>query len=238
MKIKKNLEGDILVLSLAGDFDTTETESFTAEISEAIDADVVRVLVDMEEVEFVNSTALGTLLRAQKHLSQYGGGMATSAASQSVRKVFEVLQLDRRIPMFADRTQGLSHLQELNPESVDAGGQEVQFLLPGAEETFGTKARRGRLEELSEDGLGLTFDNLDALDAEATFPEGAEVRLRFLLPLYHPTHVFKVEGRVDGFEMLGRETIKLRVQFTEIAEHEREAVKQYVKDIRFLKDEG
>ena len=49
--------------------------------------------------------------------------------------------------------------------------------------------------------------------------------------------MFKVEGRVDGFEVLGRETIALRVHFTDLAEHEREAVKQYVKDLRYLKDE-
>ncbi|MHC4859947.1 MAG: STAS domain-containing protein, partial [Planctomycetota bacterium] len=221
-----------------GDFDTTETETFTAEITEAIEADVVRVLLDFEGIGFVNSTALGALLRAQKHLAQYGGGMAASGPNPAVRRVFEVLQLDRRIPLFPDRGPAITHLESMNPESVSTGGEEVEFFRPDAADTFGSKARRGRLEEMHEDGLTLTFDNLEGLDPEATFPQGAPVQLRFRLPLYHPSHVFKPEAEVAGIEVLGRETISLRVTFTTLAEHEREAVEQYVKDLRYLKDEA
>ena len=47
-----------------------------------------------------------------------------------------------------------------------------------------------------------------------------------------------VEGAITGHERLGRETVVLRTEFTEIADAEREAVKQYVKDLRFLNGES
>jgi anti-sigma B factor antagonist len=237
MEIERSLEEEILVLQLAGDFDITETETFSAEITEAIEADNVRVLVDFGQVDFMNSTALGTLLRSQKRLAQYGGGMAAARPNPFVEKTFKMLQLDRRIPIFADPDEAMAHLKGVNPESVSGTGEEVIFHLPGSEDTFGPRARRGKLEVIQEEELTLTFDNFDALDPETTFAAGTRADLQFKLPLYHPTHVFKVGGEIRGFEVLGPETVSLRVGFTSISDAEQEAIVQYVKDLRFLKDE-
>ena len=238
MDIEKRLEGDILVISLSGDFDTTEAENFGAEIAAAIEDGSMRVLLHLAGLEFVNSTGLGSLLRAQRQMAQYGGGMAVCEATESVKKTFRILELDRRLPLFPDEAAAIAHLCGISPEQVSGTGEEVEFFVPDAEDSFGARPRRGRLCEMFEEGLSLLFDNLDGIDPDATFTAGVPVSLRFLLPLYHPTHVFQVEGRILEHEDHGRETIKLRVEFTSLSEVEQSAVSQYVKDLRYLREEG
>jgi anti-anti-sigma factor len=238
MEISHNVEDDILVLSLAGDFDTTEVDYFAAEIATAIDAGHFRLVLDMLDLGFVNSTALGALIRAQKQIAQYGGAIAACRAPVTVEKTFKLLELQRRIPLHATLEESKKWLAEQGPESVSGTGEAVEFLVLGAESSFGTRARRGRIEEIREDGISIAFENLDNLEIEAAFAAGAIVKLSFLIPLYHPTHVFDVEGAITGHELLGRETVIIRTDFTEISDAELEAVKQYVKDLRFLNDES
>lgn len=235
MDIRKEETDGIVTLALVGDFDTTDTDWFSAEIAEAIDEGHFRVLLDLGGLEFINSTALGTLLRSQKRLAQYGGGLAATGASSDVEKTFRILQLDRKIPLFPSEEEAFDHLKSLSPEGVSASGEEVEFRLSVSEAVLGPRARRARLESLHEDGLVLAFENLESLDPEAAFPAGAEMELRFRLPLYHQSHVFRADGRLDRFEPLGRETILLHVSFRDLSETDREAVRQYVKDLRFLK---
>jgi hypothetical protein len=61
--------------------------------------------------------------------------------------------------------------------------------------------------------------------------------MEFRLPLYHQSHVFKPEGEIQTTEQLGRETVRLTVLFTNMTDRELNAVAQYVKDLKFLKDE-
>ena len=235
MEIEKRQEGSILVLGLVGDFDTTETEGFRAEIATSVDSGFFRVLLDLLKLEFVNSTALGCLLWAQKLLAQYGGGMAGARAGPVVAKTFRLLELDRRIPLFPGVEEAMAHLATLEPKAVRGGGEEVELLVEGAP-AFGRHPRRGRIEEVREDGLSVSFENLSGLDLDAAFPTSAVVRVSFQLPLYHPTHVFEAKTRLDHREATGRETLLLGLSFTEIGEAEQAAVSQYVKDLRALRD--
>jgi len=237
MDIRHSIEDDILVLSLSGDFDTTEVEYFTAEIATAVDAGHFRLALEMSGLDFVNSTALGALIRAQRQLAQYGGAVAACAAPAAVEKTFRLLELQRRIPLHVTLDESKAWLAEQGPESVSGTGEAVEFLVLGAEESFGSRARRGRIEEIREEGISIAFENIENLDIEAAFAAGAILKLSFLIPLYHPTHVFNVEGAITGHEQLGRETVIIRTDFTEISDAELEAVKQYVKDLRFLNDE-
>jgi len=238
MDIRHNVEDDILVLSLSGDFDTTEVEYFTAEISSAVDAGQFHVVLDLADLGFVNSTALGALIRAQKQLAQYGGFIAACGAPPAVEKTFRLLELQRRIPLHATLEDAKAWLEEQGPESVTGGGEAVDFLVMGAEEAFGTRPRRGSIEEIHEDGISVAFENLENVEIDVACPAGANMKLSFRIPLYHPTHVFKVEAAITGHEQIGRETVILRTEFTEITDAERAAVVQYVKDLRFLNEEN
>jgi anti-sigma B factor antagonist len=237
MEIRKDFDGDILVLSLVGDFDTTEVENFSAEITGAVEAGFVRILLELSGLKFVNSTALGALLTAQKRMSQYGGGIAASGAQPAVEKTLKVLGLDQKISLHELMDAAKAHLNNLSTESVSTTGEEVEFFRPDAEVSFGLRPRRGRLEKMHDEGLTFDFENLDGLDVVSVFSPGAPLKLRFLLPLYHPTHVFNAGAEVGTHEMLGPQTVRIHVRFTDLSDPEREAIKQYVKDLWQLRSQ-
>ena len=238
MEIRKDLDGDVLILALSGDFDTTEVENFAAEITGSVEAGFFRVLLDLEGLRFINSTALGALLTAQKRMAQYGGGVAAANAQPAVEKTLKILGLDQKISLHSQTEGAKSHLNNLSTESVSTTGEEVAFFRPDAEEVFGPRPRRGRLVKMHDEGLTFDFENLDGLVVADVFPSGAPLELKFLLPLYHPTHEFKAGGSVGTHEILGPETIRVHVKITDLSEPEREAIKQYVKDLRLLGGQG
>ena len=129
----------------------------------------------------------------------------------------------------------MAYLKSLEELDIEYAGE---FLVMGAEESFGTRPRRGSIEEIHEDGISVAFENLENVEIDVACPTGANVKLSFRIPLYHPTHVFKVEAAITGHEQIGRETVILRTEFTEITDAERAAVVQYVKDLRFLNEEN
>jgi len=238
MEIRKDLDGDILILSLSGDFDTTEVENFAAEISGAAEAGFFRLLLELSELRFINSTALGALLTAQKRMAQYGGGVAAAEAQPAVDKTLRILGLDQKISLHEHLEGAKSHLNNLSTESVSTTGEEVEFFRPDASDTFGPRPRRGKLVKMHDEGLTFDFENLDGLVIPEVFPSGAPLQLRFLLPLYHPTHEFKAGGEVGTHELLGPQTIRVHVRITDLSDPEREAIKQYVKDLRHLGGQG
>ena len=237
MEIEQTVDGKYLVLTLTGDFDTTEVDGFAAQIATAIDGGILLVALDLTNLTFINSTALGGLLRAQKQLAQYGGGLTAVGANPRVAKTFRILELDRRIPLFTSVEDAKGHLDQLSPEGVSGGGEEVEFLLPAAKETFGDRPRRGRIAEIEEDGLTFRFENLDRLSTDEAFAIASPIELKFQVPLYHPSHVFDVGGEIRAVEVVGLESVVVHVQFTRISEPEQQAIRQYVKDLRFLGDE-
>jgi len=77
------------VLRLSGDFESYAVGDFLAAVAEAREKDVSLVVLNLRKVKFINSTAIGAVLRARKELKAAGGGLAAARSSAFVREVFE-----------------------------------------------------------------------------------------------------------------------------------------------------
>jgi anti-sigma B factor antagonist len=86
--------GDALVLSLAGELDLYSAPALREALRDVVERSPKRLVVDLAEVTFVDSTILGALVEAR---SQLGGGdaFALAAPGFDVRRVLEVSGLDR-----------------------------------------------------------------------------------------------------------------------------------------------
>jgi anti-sigma B factor antagonist len=86
-----------VVVQLAGELDLYNAEEVRRALAEAIASGPRRIVVDMTEVEFVDSTALGVLVEAR---SQLGHDAFRLAAPQlGTRRTLEVSGLDRHLPV-------------------------------------------------------------------------------------------------------------------------------------------
>src|SRR5210317_1421282 len=118
MEILSAFDDGIHVLHLVGNFDTTDVDTFHAHIEGAVDNQQFKVLVDTSQMRFINSTALGSLIRAQKRMQQYGGDLAVAELPSFASGVFKTLGLDRKIRCFKDQTEAKAYLHSVGAEGV------------------------------------------------------------------------------------------------------------------------
>jgi len=69
-----------------------------------------RVLVDLTRVSFMDSTALGAIVRSVRELGEDGAEVRVVLPSGSARRIFEITTLDRVLPVAPSRAEGLAAL--------------------------------------------------------------------------------------------------------------------------------
>jgi anti-sigma B factor antagonist len=74
---------------------------------ELIDGGKNRIVVDLTEATFIDSTTLGVLVGGVKRLRPSGGGLALVCTDQNITKIFEITGLDRVFPIHETRDEAL-----------------------------------------------------------------------------------------------------------------------------------
>lgn len=100
MRISLEPRDRYTILHLRGDFDTFYCPLLQKEIESLLEAGVLHVVLNLRMVKFINSTALGAVLRAHKQLAERGGRLAVSRPSPFVRDVLSKVGLERLVPLF------------------------------------------------------------------------------------------------------------------------------------------
>ena len=97
------------VVTASGELDAFVADDLTNVFREA--AASGRVLVDLTAVSFMDSTALGLLVRAFREADARGGVMRVVLPEGTARRIFEITTLDRVLPVAGSRETGLSELE-------------------------------------------------------------------------------------------------------------------------------
>lgn len=92
MRITKKLDGDILEFAIEGRLDTMTAPELEAEIKAGL-GDVKSVIFNMENLEYISSAGLRTLLMAKRELHNKGTVKVINA-NEIVKEVFEVTGFD------------------------------------------------------------------------------------------------------------------------------------------------
>jgi anti-sigma B factor antagonist len=85
------------VVQLGGELDLYNADQVRAGLADAIAGDPGRVVVDMSQVEFVDSTALGVLIEARSKLGK--DRLALASPQIETRRALEVSGLARHLPV-------------------------------------------------------------------------------------------------------------------------------------------
>lgn len=263
------------VLHLRGEFDTYYVPLLQDEIEALRRAGVTNVVLNLRLVKFINSTALGAILKASKALTAAGGRLVISRPSAFCRDILEKVGLDRVVPVFGSDEEAVASLRERTPPapkpsakgaSERAAGDgapfaedpssvlfrledvtrlrhfidQVKAKNPVHNYAFGENwAGVGRMSGLDENGLRFTWNggntDLSPFDMGQMLAVGTRLSVKFRLPLLQRGYceadceVSMLEERSEG--------VKVGCRFSEIDEATRNAVRQYAKDMAFLKEE-
>ena len=106
--VSSEREGDDLgVVSVGGEVDIFTAPQFKECMVELLDSGVRRLVIDLSEVTFIDSTALGVLIGGVRRVHGVGGAMALVVTSRPVERVLGVTGLDRVFAMYATRAEAL-----------------------------------------------------------------------------------------------------------------------------------
>ena len=70
-----------------------------------------RVIADLDRVSFMDSTALGLIVRASRELTEAGAMVRIVLPTGSARRIFEITALDGVLPVSETRSAALAELE-------------------------------------------------------------------------------------------------------------------------------
>ena len=79
-----------------------------------------KLVVDLSDATFVDSTTLGVLVGASKRLRAEGGSMALVVTEPSIEKIFQITGLDRVFSIHGTRAEALSAVAATEDASGNA----------------------------------------------------------------------------------------------------------------------
>lgn len=82
------------LVSVAGEIDLFTAPEFKQRIGAPIDAGAVRLVVDLSQTTFVDSSSLGVLIGAHRRLRRRGGSMTVVTDNDAIVKTFRITGLD------------------------------------------------------------------------------------------------------------------------------------------------
>lgn len=99
---------DTLVVSVHGDLDLHSADRFGDVLVEAVDRGLPLVVVDLSDVEFVDSQGLGALLRATRRFGPAKERFRLVVPAPELRRVFEITALDQVFPLDQSRETAIA----------------------------------------------------------------------------------------------------------------------------------
>jgi anti-sigma B factor antagonist len=91
-----------------GELDAYEAPQLAEAFSEL--AHDIRVVVDLEAVSFMDSTALGVVVRSVREIEERGDDSRVVLPRGTARRIFEITTLDRVLPVAESRAEALEAL--------------------------------------------------------------------------------------------------------------------------------
>jgi anti-anti-sigma factor len=180
MQITVDPRDSYAILHLRGEFDTFYCPALQQEIDALIAAGVHRVVLNLRLVKFINSTALGAIIKASKILSSHDGQLVIARPSAFCRDIMEKVGLDRVVPIHdtdeeagsallaasaptggtSDTPEGLEDESAIlfSPKDIE----RVEHFIPEAKRSGQTNPLHGHAFGSSWRGVG----RMSALDAE------------------------------------------------------------------------
>ena len=91
--ISSGATGDELVIRLVGELDPHTSPLLEQEIDEGLGSGVKRLVLDMSELRFIDSSGLRVLIKAHTALGDAGKALVLRAPNETARRLFEITDL-------------------------------------------------------------------------------------------------------------------------------------------------
>ncbi|MFO1051859.1 MAG: STAS domain-containing protein [Planctomycetota bacterium] len=246
MKIDKFVRDDYCILALKGEFDTFYVPSLQDEVQALLDAGIVHVILNMRLVKFINSTALGAIIKFHKLCKAANGELLVAHPSAFVRDVIGKIGIDQIVPVYDEEDQAVKHvIKALNSLELSGASpvnqEKVMITFPDDtrnRQIGGARTLVGNMGNVNGERIQFLWSGdrqgISADQGRQLFFAGSELNLKFQVKMFKKGY-FELVGKVTEVEDAGEGTLRITARFAAIADAERAALSQFAEDMEFLK---
>ncbi len=95
LDVETGTVGDASLLSLRGEIDVYTAPRLRQAIIDLVEGGATRIVVDMEKVDFLDSTGLGVLVGGLKRVRVKDGSLSIVTTQDKILKIFDITGLSR-----------------------------------------------------------------------------------------------------------------------------------------------
>ncbi|MHC4493720.1 MAG: STAS domain-containing protein [Planctomycetota bacterium] len=249
MKIERKTAGNVTILAFTGEFDAFNLPQVGEKIDALIQKGSTHLVFNLRLLKFINSSALGYLIKTAKRLKELDGELVLSEPSKFFQTTIKTLGIDRIFRIYPDDQEAVKYFHAHEAEELESyegvavddkllGSTTMFFRLLDAPETMAV----GKILSIYEDGP--TFKYPADPDKVKIDPDeliiGRGVWIKFRQPFLEKERFFEMEAEivmaVDLDDSEG--TSKYRLRYTKIEGPDRKVLEQFVSDQDRLRNEA
>jgi anti-sigma B factor antagonist len=231
MELKVTQQDGVAIVEIVGELDAFNLAQASTAVDALVGADKPKVVLNLRLMSFINSSALGYLIKARKTALAHGGEIVIAHPRQMLRKLLVTLGLDKVYTIFETVEEAVKHfagktaaaMSDLGKATDDsfAGANAILFALV----TSGSERRYvGRITSLYANGLKFRWDvpepsaSLEATLSTANFDSeihsGRKLRIKFRQPFMLQDHYFEMDATVTSVSKELLEDGKVEAMFS------------------------
>lgn len=108
----QELRNHTWLVSVSGRLDQTQTPDLEAQLNALLDQGHNRIVVDLNDVNYINSGGLRCLVTAWRKANGDGGNVVLTGLRSRVRDVFSMVGFDKVFDVYPDRTMAVQAWRE------------------------------------------------------------------------------------------------------------------------------
>jgi anti-sigma B factor antagonist len=99
LSLASRTEGDKTVVSVGGEIDVYTAPKLREQIVQLVEDGHYHLVIDMEQVEFLDSTGLGVLVGGLKRVRAHDGSLSLVCTQERILKIFRITGLTKVFPI-------------------------------------------------------------------------------------------------------------------------------------------
>jgi anti-sigma B factor antagonist len=112
LDLETSKQGETSVISLRGEIDVYTAPRLRQALIDLVEGGARDIVVDMDKVDFLDSTGLGVLVGGLKRVKSNEGDMKLVVTQDRIMKIFDITGLAKVFPMFASLEEAVGGAAE------------------------------------------------------------------------------------------------------------------------------
>lgn len=260
MKVERKRWDDVTILHFVGEFDAFNLPTFSEKIDAMVEGGENKIIFNLRLLTFINSSALGYLLKVKKRAQELGGDLILVQPSKFIKKTLLTLGLQEVFRLydsdedgvFAFKNPGGAAGMKISSDDSETdekllGANAIMFRVVDGEgnDLYGHNPQVGRILALKENSLEYRWQipapgpkhlvPLSSENFDAAIHPGTRMRVKFRQPFAMKSHYFEMGALVTSIEKAvgdgGATEAHVSLEFQDMKDEDRASLTQYVQDL-------